>query len=82
MEYLHHYKVRNLNEAKELLSATESLYNEQRPHLSCAMHVPEAIHLQKVPAKRIWKNYYRERQSESKSLVFSDRGNDVNLCQD
>jgi len=31
VEYLHHYKVRNLNEAKELLSATESLYNETTP---------------------------------------------------
>lgn len=81
-EYLDHYKVRNLNEARELLLETVVLYNEQRPHLSCAMHVPETIHLQKAPAKRVWKTHYRKQQDISKLLVFSDRGNDVNLCQD
>jgi len=45
----------DLNEAKELPISTESLYNEQRPHLSCAMHVPEAIHLQKYSKKNMEK---------------------------
>lgn len=81
-EYLTHYKVKNLKEAKELLAEVVALYNEQRPHLSCAMQAPETIHQQKMPAKRLWKTYYRKRPDDTKSLIFSDRGNDVNLCQD
>jgi len=47
LEYLDHYKVKNLSEAKKLLSNVIDRYNKERPHMSCLNKVPDAVHYSK-----------------------------------
>ena len=47
LEYLDHYKVKNLSEAKKLLSKVIDRYNQERPHMSCLNKVPDAVHYSK-----------------------------------
>jgi transposase InsO family protein len=43
-EYLLNYQIKDINEAKALLSRSIYLYNDQRPHLSINMATPKEIH--------------------------------------
>jgi putative transposase len=54
-EYLEHYEVKNIAEAKELLSYAVKLYNEERPHLSIGMQTPNIIHELKTKTENLWK---------------------------
>jgi putative transposase len=60
-EYLQDYKVRNIKEAKKVLTFVVNLYNEERPHNSISNNVPNAVHDNKeIKVKRLWKNYYKK----------------------
>ncbi|MEZ4880502.1 MAG: integrase core domain-containing protein [Chitinophagales bacterium] len=43
-EYLDHYDLRNITEAKILLDQVIKLYNEDRPHMSIGNLVPSLVH--------------------------------------
>ncbi len=47
LEYLDHFKVENLSEAKKLLTNVIDRYNKERPHMSCLNKVPDAVHYSK-----------------------------------
>ena len=65
-EYLQDYEVKNIKEAKEVLSFVVKLYNEERPHNSIGNHVPNEVHENRnLQTKRLWKNYYRKHDSNS-----------------
>lgn len=69
-EYLETYDVANIKEAKELLKAVVELYNNERPHMSIGNFTPNQIHHSNLKTEKLWKNYYRKKQSP------------VNLLQD
>jgi transposase InsO family protein len=65
-EYLQDYKVKNLKEAKSVLSFVVKLYNEERPHNSISNNVPNLVHENKdIETKRLWKNYYKKQNNRS-----------------
>jgi putative transposase len=43
-EYLNHYTVNDFKEAEVLVASVVERYNTERPHLSCNLKVPQAIH--------------------------------------
>lgn len=60
-EYLNHYQINNIEEAKKQLVKTIKLYNEQRPHMSISNQTPESVHKNKqAEVQRKWKNYYKK----------------------
>jgi putative transposase len=62
-EYLQDYTVKNIKEAKQVLSFVVMLYNEERPHNSISNNVPNLVHENKdIKTKRLWKNYYKKRE--------------------
>ena len=61
-EYLDHYQVMNLAEAKQLLHHVIKLYNEERPHMSIGNLVPEQVHSANQKKERLWKNYYSKKR--------------------
>lgn len=66
-EYLQDYAVRNIKEAKKVLSFAVRLYNEERPHNSISNHVPNTVHENKdLKTERLWKNYYKRQDNNSK----------------
>ena len=56
-EYLSHYEIEDLAQAKELLDQTVRLYNEDRPHMSIGMLTPELVHRNNLVAEKLWKTY-------------------------
>lgn len=63
-EYLQDYSVKNIKEAKEILSFVVKLYNEDRPHNSISNNVPNDVHENRaIITKRLWKNYYKKQVS-------------------
>jgi len=75
-EYLSHYQIQNIEEAKRELNKAIKLYNEQRPHMSLNNHTPHQVHKQcKINVNRLWKNYY-------KKLNTFNQNYPVNLLQD
>lgn len=60
-EYLEHYHVQNINQAKTLLAEKVGVYNTQRPHMSISNLTPSEVHLstQKVSVQKTWKKYHR-----------------------
>ena len=58
-ELLAHHRVANIAQAKALLHQAVRIYNQERPHMSCDMLVPDHAHLLDHKPKRRWKNYYR-----------------------
>ncbi len=63
-EYLSHFKVSTLEEAKKVLEENVKLYNRERPHMSIGNLTPSFIHENNVPTERLWKNYYQKRKEE------------------
>src|SRR5687768_9143665 len=75
-EYLSHYQIQNVQEAKTALNKAIKLYNEQRPHMSINNHTPDQVHKQcKINVNRLWKNYYKKLNTFNQSYP-------VNLLQD
>lgn len=60
-EFLSHYSPKNHSEIMELLNQSVSIYNTQRPHMSCNMLTPEDVHQNNLPVERVWKNYYKQK---------------------
>lgn len=61
-EYLAHYQVSCLQEAKQSLEKVVNLYNHDRPHMSIGNHTPVQVHDATITReiKKLWKNYYQE----------------------
>lgn len=59
-EYLAYYNIKNKEEARIGLMKAVTLYNQQRPHLSCNLLTPETVHHQNLTVQRLWKNYYKK----------------------
>lgn len=55
-EYLDHYSVKNLHEAKECLKTAVELYNNERPHMSIDLMTPSTVHQFNLNTKKLWKN--------------------------
>jgi transposase InsO family protein len=53
-EYLVHYKINNYLQARRLLRAVITRYNNQRPHESIKMLTPEVVHQQMLLVNRTW----------------------------
>ncbi len=62
-EYLSHYQVKTLSEARKLLSQCIKLYNEDRPHMSIGMLTPELVHNNNLKTEKQWKIYPRKKAS-------------------
>lgn len=62
-EYLKHHQYKNLKEVEEKLQQAVQLYNHHRPHMSCSMLTPTAVHTQNLPVTRKWKSYYDKKQA-------------------
>jgi len=60
-EFLTHYSLKNQSEVMEALKQSVSIYNTQRPHMSCSMLTPEEVHQNNLPVGRTWKNYYKQK---------------------
>lgn len=65
-EYLYHYKVKTIKEAKELLNQSIELYNRDRPHFSIGLLTPEKVHDHNLKVERIWKTYPRKKVALTK----------------
>lgn len=61
-EYLMHYTVESIEEAKSILIKNIKLYNEGRPHNSIGNNYPELVHKFNLKTKKLWKNYYRKKE--------------------
>jgi len=61
-EYLDHYKVTSIEEAKQVLKSAVELYNDDRPHLSVGNLTPDQVHYSNgtIKTERLWKNYYQK----------------------
>ncbi len=61
-EYLSHYQVNGLHQAKQVLEKVVKLYNQDRPHMSIGNHTPVQLHDATITMeiKKLWKNYYQE----------------------
>jgi putative transposase len=57
-EYLKHYEISSLGQAKAQLHHAVKLYNEQRPHFSIGLLTPELVHSKNLVTEKLWKNYY------------------------
>jgi len=62
-EYLNHYTYKTKREVEQGLQAAVELYNTQRPHMSCDMLTPAAVHANNLPVARKWKNYYSKQKA-------------------
>ena len=63
-EYLCHFKVSTLEEAKNILEENVKLYNQERPHMSIGNLTPSFIHENNIQTERLWKNYYKTKKNE------------------
>ncbi len=59
-EYLNHYQIKTKKEIEQKLQQAVSLYNNDRPHLSCNMLTPNDVYENSLPTERRWKNYYKK----------------------
>ncbi len=59
-EYLEHYQINTIQEAKAVLQNAVSLYNSQRPHMSIGNLTANQIHYSLSPTKpqKLWQNDY------------------------
>ncbi len=62
-EYLNYYNISSTKQAKDMLTKTVLLYNQERPHLSIDNLTPSFLHSSKQPLfpKKRWKNYYKKK---------------------
>jgi len=54
-EYMDHYRINNIEQAKDCLEFAVNLYNRERPHLSLGMLKPSDVHQHKLPFTPAWK---------------------------
>jgi transposase InsO family protein len=63
-EYLYNHKVYKIKDAKKILDFVVKLYNEERPHMSIGNLYPSDVHENKIPTKKLWKNYYKFKKEQ------------------
>ncbi len=61
-EYLHRYQYNAVKQIEQKLKEAVSLYNSERPHLSCSMLTPDLVHANNLSVERQWKSYYRKKE--------------------
>lgn len=64
-EYLEHYTVNNIADARTLLTQSVNYYNQQRPHMSCGWLTPELVHEHKLTVNKEWKTYYKQKSTQN-----------------
>lgn len=79
-EYLEHYQIETVEEAKQHLQKAVRLYNEDRPHFTIGLLTPENVHKNNLLTEKLWKNYYNKNSKIVNSL--QDNKQPVNLIQD
>ncbi len=57
-EYLKHYAINTIEQARVYLNNAVKLYNEDRPHFSIGLLTPEKVHSKNLATEKLWKNYY------------------------
>mgnify|MGYP001401770550 CR=1 FL=1 len=57
-EYLEHYTIQNIQQAREILDQAVKLYNSSRPHFSIGLLTPDSVHQHNLKTERLWKNRY------------------------
>jgi putative transposase len=62
-EYLDHYDISNIKEAKQYLEMAVNLYNQERPHMSLGMFKPAQVHQHQLTFKPSWKKTTRKTQT-------------------
>jgi|ERR1700730_1692697 len=62
-EYLNRYHYFTIKEIEEKLNHIVTLYNHERPHMSCSMLTPGEVHQDLLTVRRNWKTYYRTNKS-------------------
>jgi transposase InsO family protein len=69
-EYLAHYQVSSIQEAKEILQKVIELYNDDRLHMSISNLTPNQVHRASTTIKtdKLWKNYYQKNLALVNSL--------------
>lgn len=79
-EYLRHYDLKSIQEARDYLQLAVDLYNTDRPHFSIGLLTPELVHSKGIYVEKLWKNYY----SKNPRLVnpIQDIKQPVNELQD
>lgn len=53
-EYLEHYNINSIEEAKEYLRKAVTLYNDDRPHMSIGLLTPSEVHSNNLTTERLW----------------------------
>lgn len=76
-EYLKHYSITTIQQAKEELKRAVRLYNEDRPHFSIGLLTPELVHSKNLITEKLWKNYYQKNRTIVNPL--QDNKEPVNL---
>ena len=73
-EYLLDEQVSCIKEAKKVLAKSIELYNMDRPHMSISNMTPAIVHhgLNTEMPKRLWKNYYKPREDQTRQIEFSE----------
>mgnify|MGYP003575458153 CR=1 FL=1 len=79
-EYLKHYQITTLEQARKHLQRAVTLYNEDRPHLSIGLLTPQLVHDRNLKTEKLWKNYYQKNTNIVNPL--QDNNEPVNLYQD
>ena len=76
-EYLKHYSITTIQQAKDELQRAVRLYNEDRPHFSIGLLTPELVHSKNLITEKLWKNYYQR----NRTIVnpFQDNKEPVNV---
>ena len=76
-EYLKHYSITTIQQAKDELQRAVRLYNEDRPHFSIGLLTPELVHSKNLITEKLWKNYYQR----NRTIVnpFQDNKESVNV---
>lgn len=76
-EYLKHYSITTIQQAKDELQRAVRLYNEDRPHFSIGLLTPELVHSKNLTTEKLWKNYYQR----NRTIVnpFQDNKEPVNV---
>ena len=62
-EYLKHYSITTIQQAKDELQRAVRLYNEDRPHFSIGLLTPELVHSKNLITEKLWKNYYQRNRT-------------------
>lgn len=63
-EYLNHYQVNSIKEARKLLKNKVELYNTDRPHMSIGNLTPNHVHQHlsnPIKTEKLWKNYWKKK---------------------